>query len=170
MKRWIVAAGAALSMVSAQAQDARPVGVLARIGNFFPSTNQARNEGKNWYLFGLQVDLGKLPNGGAGGSSRYAISVDSYQKGDLSATPVLLNVVRSEDNVVLSAGVGGAFSREARLTESGIEKKSRVEFAYQLSLGYDLARYKVPGLIELRYLGNGYSTLNGFALCFGFKF
>jgi len=170
IKRWIVISLALIGAGSALAQEARPVGVLVRLGKFFPSALQARNAGKDWFLFGVQVDIGKAPILTTAKRSSLALSVDTMQKGDLSATPVLINVVTHEGQMIFSAGVGASWDREARQTQAGLEKKNRLEFAWQLGMGYDLAKFKVPAQIELRYLGNGYDTLSGFAVCLGVRF
>lgn len=169
-KRILVALCALFASIAC-AQSPGPTGVLVRVGQFYPSDIQARHEAKTWILFGLQVNVGKMRPTAEGGMAGTAISIDAYQKGDLSAIPIMLNYVSKNDATTFTVGAGGSFNREARSTSSGLEKTNRLQFAYGASLGYDLDKViRIPGMIELRYLGNSYSTLNGFAICYGFRF
>lgn len=168
-KRILVAA-ALLASAMTFGQEAKQIGALVRFGNFRPSELQAKNEGKQWPVFGVQFNLGKQRMGANGSSSGLAISIDGYSKGSLTGIPVMVNQVSANKGIILSAGLGVSFNREAKPTISGLEKKSRMQVAYGFGAGYDLAKYKVPGVLEIRYFGNGYSTLQGFSIGVGLRF
>lgn len=169
MTKRILAAAALLASAFSFGQEAKQIGALVRLGNFRPSELQAKHEGKQWATFGLQFNIGKQ-HATADGSSGLAVSIDAYSKGSLTGIPVMINQVSRHKNIVLSAGLGVSFNREARETMSGLEKKSATQVAYGFGAGYDLTKYKVPGLLEIRYFGNGYSTLQGFSIGVGLRF
>lgn len=161
---------AALTVGIASAQYTRPMGLSVRGGLFMPQASAPRDlEGDTWYGIGLEYRLGDLQFGMAdpGFAASYSISIDYYGKGDFSAVPILLNYVGRNNQFYYSAGAGIALTRRPGLNGG---TTSDGQFAYQFSVGYDLALGATPMFVEARWMGNAKSDLNGFALLAGFRF
>lgn len=151
------------------AQETKPIGLSARVGIFWPSAEDARRSGKNWFIGGLEYKLGSLRTGmmDPGFNSYYTVSADYYSKNDFRAVPILLNFVGRRDQWYYTAGVGIAPTK-ARLNT--LRTRNSTEFAYQIGVGYDFVKGATPVFVELKWLGNGKSKLNGFATMVGVRF
>lgn len=160
---------ATVAAVPAFGQMTKPLGLSLRAGPFFPSASRASDEGKTWFVAGLEYKLGDLNFSGvdAKTSSSYSISLDYYGKGDFRSVPVTLNYVGRTDQFYFSAGAGVAFTR---IRTTANQTKSNSEFAYQFSVGYDFVKGTTPVFVEARYYGSAETDLNGFGLLIGTRF
>lgn len=160
----------AMIVTPAFAQEAKPLGLSARIGMFYPSNDKAKKAGKQWLSGGLEYKLGdlKFASGNSKYSAGYSISADIMQKKDYRNVPILLNYVgRLEGGVYYSGGAGVSMVRE--LTTGG-NKKNSTAFGYQVSLGYEFSKSAMPTFIEAKYFGSSKSHLNGFGIFIGARF
>ncbi len=150
-------------------QELRNLGLSFRIGSFMPSTGFAREEGKSWTHVGAEINFGRLRAGagGARATNRLALSVDSHLKGDLGATPVLLNYVVEQEDLFVSVGFGASANRELRVSGSERNTRRKVRSAYQFGIGWVFKGGPTRLFAELKYFGNGFDDLNGFAICVG---
>src|SRR5688572_32982808 len=83
------------TVATAPAQTTKPMGLSARIGGFFPSNGDARDENNTWLAAGLEYKIKDMNLGTSdtGMMSSLTISVDWYGSGDFRNVPVLLNWV-----------------------------------------------------------------------------
>lgn len=156
-----VAAG---MVVSAYAQD-KPQGISIRAGLFLAQGNAKDAEGQNWATAGVEYKVKDLSYNGNTHTS-YSLSLDYYGKGSQSSAPLLANYIWRTDSFYYSVGAGVAFTH----TKFGPVSDSGMEFGYQLSIGKDFVRSKMPFFVELRYNGNGRTDLNGFSIVGGLRF
>lgn len=171
MNSKILAAAAGVIAVSAAvpalAQETKPVGLSLRAGLFFPTTGAAKDVGKTWFIGGAEYKLQGLNLGtsGAGSANQaFSVSVDFYNKSNVSNVPVLLNYVGSNNELFYSIGAGIGFNRIPN-GNGGTESKAR--FAGQVGIGYDFMQGKSPLFVEGKYFFNQKSDLNGFAVYVG---
>jgi hypothetical protein len=155
----------------AVSQDLKSIGLAIRIGNMYPSTGTARDQGDVWTHVGAEFTLTglKLGIGPVGASTHLSLSADGYQRGDLGALPVLLNVRTESNRLFFSAGAGLSFNREIKGSGISQEEEDRVRLAYQVGAGWVFRGGPMPMFLEIKYFGNAYDDLNGFALCFGIR-
>lgn len=166
--RWMTAAlagGALLAAGAAQAQ-LTPLGAMIRGGIFMPSSGMGGAIGSNWFTAGAEMDLfrpgfGFIP---IPLDPKVTLSVDTYSKSGVASVPVLLNLRIKQGQLRFSVGAGVAFADIPNENE-------KVEFAYQISAGYDLPWFGLPLTAELRYFGvqKTMTTLDGFAVTLGFR-
>jgi len=163
----IVAAFAGLAL----GQEARSGLIVTKFGTFEPSAGRAREEGKGWTLIGVEVYVSRLSHDASspGESSWLTVSVDNYQKGDLEATPVLLNFLTRSKDWQYTLGTGLAFNQQITGTGVTLDTERKTAFAYHFGVGYRLRSLGFPAVLELRYFGNAYDTLNGFGFCVGLR-
>jgi hypothetical protein len=162
----IVSVGAA---IPAMAQESKPVGLSVRAGIFFPTQGSAKDAGKNWFIGGAEYKLNNMHFGKMGANAMnqsVALSVDFYNKSNISNVPVLLNYISRTDEYYFTLGAGIGFNRLPN-GSGGTESKAR--FAGAVGLGYDFQRGKSPLFTEARYLFNSKSDLNGFAVMVGIR-
>lgn len=160
----IVATSLALG---AFAQESKPLGVSARLGLFFPSSNAAQDEGANWLGIGLDYKLGDLKSGAAKGyNASYGLSLDYFNKGDFRSLPILLTYTGRQERFYYTVGGGVSLNKVAQ----GGGSRSDTEFAYAVGLGVDFTRFNQPMFAELRWMGNSDSTLSGFGVFVGIRF
>lgn len=165
----IVSAGLVAASTAVSAQQTKPVGLSARVGIFWPSSNQAKNQGRTWLAFGVEYKLGDLKFGSndPGYASSYSISVDYFSKGDFRNTPLLINYIGRKDQFYYVAGAGIGFTR---VRETQFELRNHTEFAYQIGVGYEFIHSNAPLFVELKYIGSGDSRLAGFGGFVGVRF
>lgn len=152
------------------AQETKPIGLSIRAGIFWPTQARAKAAGKTWFGGGVEYKLGdlKLAEAGSTLSSSYSVSVDLYQKGSWRNVPVLLNYIgRSSEGFYFFGGAGVGFARTINAVNV---KKNSTAFAYQLGVGYDLNKSKMPIFLEAKYIGSSKSDLNGFGVFAGIRF
>ena len=171
MNSKILAAAAGVIAVSAAvpalAQETKPVGLSLRAGVFFPTAGVAKDAGKSWFIGGAEYKLEGLNLGTTGANSTtqsLSLSVDFYNKSNVSNVPVLLNYVGRNNELFYSIGAGIGFNRLPN-GSGGTESKAR--FAGQVGLGYDFMQGKSPLFVEGKYFFNQKSDLNGFAVYLG---
>jgi hypothetical protein len=155
-------------LVAAPAAQAQltPLGLMIRGGIFMPTSGAGGAVGDQWFAAGAEMDLfrpgfGFIP---IPLDPKVTLSVDAYNKSGVSAVPVLFNLRIKQGAVRFSGGVGVAFADVPN-------EDSSVEFAYQVSAGYDLPWFGLPLTAELRFFGvQGVgTTLDGFAITVGFR-
>jgi hypothetical protein len=153
----------------APAQQTKPVGLSLRLGLFWPSSERAKSEGKNWFAFGAEYKLGdiKFSSRTPGYASSYSVSADFFSKGDFRNTPVLINYIGRKDNIYYTAGAGIGFTRTR---ETALEIETHTEFAYQIGVGYEFLSQNMPLFAEVKYIGSSDSRLAGFAAFVGVRF
>ena len=142
----------------AMAQDA-PVGLSVRVGLFAPTDAAARNGGQSWLAFGADYKLRDLNFRGKHAPAEISLSMDYASKNGFRTLPVLLNYVNHKGETYLILGAGAAFS-----SDGGSDS---TRFAYQAGLGYNLNTGANPTFLEVKYLGNERTVLNGFAVFVG---
>lgn len=121
--------------------------------------------GDQWFTAGAEMDLFRpgfglpIPL-----DPKITLSTDAYNKSGASSVPVLVNLRIRQGPLRFSGGVGFAFTDVP-------DEDSSIEFAYQVSAGYDLPWFGLPLTAELRYFGvQGVGTvLDGFAVTLGFR-
>ena len=131
-----------------------------------PSSSAGGSVGDQWIAVGAEMDVfrpgfGFLP---IPLDPKVSLSVDAYNKSGVSSVPVLLNLKIKQGALRLSIGAGLSF---ADVPDDG----ASIEFAYQVSGGYDLPWFGLPLTAELRWFGvQGVgTTLDGFAITVGFR-
>jgi hypothetical protein len=145
-------------------------GLAIKAGLFFPIADEPRNvEGKQWFTFGLDYELGSLgmtqmPDGGVG---RFVASLDYYGDGDYSNVPVMVSWVGQNDRIFYRLGGGIGFVRTPR---AGGGTVTNNEFCYQFGIGYDFRHNNQPFFAEARFLGSVEDRLNGYSISVGFRF
>lgn len=169
IKTFVSLLGAVSLVAIAPAQESKPVGLSVRVGLFWPSSNIAKSEGKNWISFGAEYKLGdlKFGNNQPGYSSSYSVSVDYFAKGDFRNTPILVNYIGRKDQFYYLAGAGIGLTR---VRESLNNVESHTEFAYQIGVGYDFTQGNAPLFAEVKYIGSSDSRLAGFGAFVGIRF
>lgn len=162
------ALGLAILSSSANAQDTnQPLGFAIRGGVVFPLDSKGRDEGKTW--FGGGVDF-RLPSFGKGMSKgQLQLSADYYQKGDLSAVPVLLNYYVHNGEIFYSAGAGIAITRDFEVVSGARVKRTKTQFAYQFGIGYEFKQGSTPLFAEAKFFGNSVSALNAVGIYLGIR-
>ncbi|MCW5937383.1 MAG: hypothetical protein KIT11_08770 [Fimbriimonadaceae bacterium] len=163
-----VALGVMLAAPAA-AQYEKPLGLSARLGLFFPTNGDARDEeGRSWFAGGLEYKIRDLNYGSSNQmSASLTISADYYGKGDFSNIPLQLNWVARSQQVYYGAGAGVGFTH----IKGGRNQDSNdVDFTFNLVVGYDFVRSSTPFFIEGRYWGSNESQLNGFGVYAGVRF
>ncbi len=154
----------------ALADENKPLGISIRAGQFYPSAGLARNEGKTWFSGGIEFKLSNLKAPAMGETPAFwTISADWYGKGDLSNVPVLLNLVSPSGDAYFSFGAGVGFNQDFDVVNNVRENKRDTQWAFQLSAGYNLRRFKMPVFVEARYFGNLNDRLNGFGFFAGVR-
>lgn len=159
----------AASATTVLAQETKPIGLTARVGVFFPTQDNAKNAGKQWFAGGVEYKLGdlKLPNMSTDYAAYYTVSVDLYSKGDFRHVPVLLNYVgRLQEGIYYFAGAGVGFEREPIVGG----KKNNTAFSYQAGAGYEFTKSSLPLFVEAKYVGCSKSSVNGFGVFVGARF
>lgn len=166
---FVFAAAALAAVAAAPAQQSKPVGLSIRVGLFWPSSERAKEAGKNWFALGAEYKMGdiKFSSRTQGYASSYSISADFFSKGDFRNTPVLINYIGRKDNIYYTAGAGIGFTR---VRESILEVETHTEFAYQIGIGYEFLSQSAPLFAELKYIGSSDSRLAGFAAFVGVRF
>lgn len=166
MKRFGLVAAMLVAAAGASAQNSgqAPLGLLVRAGFFYPSDTAARDEGKQWFTFGAELDLGKVPLISSASNLRYSISVDTYSKGGFIGVPVLLNFTTYSKDFHFSFGVGAA-----AVDRPGFEDPMRL--AYQVAIGWDFNSGPTGTTVELRWrsIADVASSLDGMALTVGVR-
>ncbi len=154
---------------SAPAQTTKPTGLSIRAGLFFPADGDARDEGKTWLALGAEYKLGDVRFGAQnpGFGAWYSVSIDTYNKGDYGATPLLFNYVARNNQFYYGAGAGIGFVRRNNRHN---ESTNQTELAYQFTVGYDFSSGQTPVFVEAKYFGSGESSLNGLGLYAGIRF
>jgi len=161
-----VAVGVAAT-TPAFAQEKKPMGLSVRLGLFFPSSDQAKDVGKNWFGGGIEYKLGDLNYGAQKGhSASYSISIDTFSKGGFGTTPILLNYIARKENIYYKGGIGIGLLKLPVF--GGSDNKS--QFAYQLAIGYDFNKGNVPYFAEIAWLGSTKSDVNGIGIFGGVRF
>jgi len=167
MKRTLMILALGCAALSASAQETKPMGMSFKIGNFWPSSGEARTAGGSWIGFGFDMKLRDLKYANSGRqSTMLTLSGDVLNKNNFRNAPILLNYVSRTDKMYTLAGAGASFAK----WRSGSENESGVIFAYSLGVGMDLQQGGMPMFAELRYLGTMESKLNGFGLFLGVRF
>lgn len=173
MKRSSLWVTMALSVVAStcfaqdQAQTEAPLGFALRGGVVFPLDNLGRNEGKNWFGGGFDY---RLPSFGRSmGNGHLQLSGDFYQKGDLSAVPVILSYCVHNNDLFFSAGAGVAFTRDFEVVSNARIKRNRTQFAYSFGVGYEFRQGNTPLFAEAKFFGNGVSALNAIGVYLGIR-
>ena len=167
--RWLLAAaagGAMLASATAAQAQLSPLGMMIRGGVFMPSSGAGGAIGDQWIAVGAEMDIfrpgfGFIP---IPLDPKFTLSVDAYNKSGVSSVPVLFNLRVRQGGLRFSGGVGVAFADIP-------DEDSTIEFAYQVSAGYDLPWFGLPLTAELRWFGvQGVgTTLDGFAITIGFR-
>lgn len=159
-------AGLTVAACAAQAQEVKPVGIAIRLGLFFPTSDIAQNEGKNWIGGGIEYNLGDLGIGNSAYKGRYTLSADIFSKGDLRTVPVQINYIGQMQNFYYTAGAGVSFTRTMR----GADTENSTELAYSVGIGREFKRGNMPFFVQLQWMGNGESDLNGWVILGGVRF
>ena len=145
--------------VSANADDAKPVGLSIRAGVFVPSDAVARDAGNSWLAFGAEFKIRDLVTRSASTPAEISVSMDYANKGNFRTLPVTLNYVTHHGDLYYTAGAGVSFVKTAVADST--------KFAYQAGIGFDFQKGKNPFFAEVRFLGNEDATLNGFVIYLG---
>jgi long-subunit fatty acid transport protein len=145
------------------AQTNGPTGVSARVGIFFPTSNLARNLGKNWFAFGADYKLNTaMMSAPTEDTLAYlSISADYYSKNNSSALPIALNYNVRASQIVWSAGVGLDIVRFGANTSG---------FAAQVGAAYEFGPGPTPFFVQAKYFFSSKSDLNGFGVFLGARF
>ncbi|MBV6503942.1 MAG: hypothetical protein AKCLJLPJ_02037 [Fimbriimonadales bacterium] len=166
MKRFGLAVACVLAAAGASAQNSgqAPLGLLVRAGFFYPSDTVAREEGKQWFTFGAELDLGKVPLISSASNLRYSVSVDTYSKGGFTGVPILLNFTSYSKDFHISFGVGAA-----AVDRPGFDDPMKL--AYQVAIGWDFSTGPTGTTVELRWrsIANVASSLDGVGLTIGVR-
>jgi len=165
--RWITAALVASAMIGGTAAahaQLTPFGVMVRGGLFMPSSGAGGAVGDSWLSAGVEMDVFRVNFMPIPLDPKFTLSVDTYSKSGVSGVPILFNLRIRQGPLRFSGGAGLAFADTPG-------DDSSVEFAYQVSAGYDLPWLGLPLTAELRYFGvQGVGTvLDGFAITLGFR-
>lgn len=168
MKQAIVVGCAAALCGGALAQEASPIGISLRLGQFQPQGRDAKDEGEQWFIGGVDFRLRRLSGTRAKGQS-LSVSVDYASKGDFQTIPVLLNLVGTDGSWYFFGGVGASYTTVPKQIGPDIEKDRGAEFAYQLGIGYEFQLDRSPLFAEAKFMGNRQDKLNGFALMLGVR-
>ncbi|MBL8048326.1 MAG: outer membrane beta-barrel protein [Chthonomonas sp.] len=153
------------------AQTAKPMGLSARAGFFFPTAQRAKQAGKTWFGFGVDYKLGDLKFASeTGQAASYGISVDFTSKNDFRQTPIVGYYRASlQDNIYYVVGAGLNFTQELS-GGSTPSRDNKTGIAYQVGLGMDLKGQSLPLFIEAKYMGSSRSKLNGLGFFGGIRF
>lgn len=151
---------------SASAQTSQPTGLSLRVGLFFPSDSDARDESNSWFAIGLDYKIRDVTSRemiADQWASSWGLSIDHFGSGDFSSTPILVNYIARRDSFYLSGGAGIGFNKT-------FDGDSEPEFMFQLSAGYEFPTTGTnPFFVEARYWG-GNNNLAGFAVYGGIRF
>lgn len=166
-----LALGVAAVTVPAIAQETKPIGISVKAGLFEPSARAARDEGKQWFIAGVEYRLQDVRVDATNPSytAHLSVTVDYFQKGDMGATPILLNYVGRINEWYYTAGAGISFNRDYSIKADERETNNTSRFAFALRLGYDFQHRRTPLFVEGAYFGNNNDRLNGFALMVGIR-
>jgi hypothetical protein len=157
----IALAGACIGAASAQSSG--PLGISARIGGFYPSSDSARNLSSTWYSFGLDFKLSTLPSLGTGFHSYIGLSGDYIGNGGDNIIPVALTYNIRQGQMVYSAGLGPEFRNDGDL------ESSSVGLGEQVGVAYEFGNMPTPIFIQAKYFF-GSSQLNGLGVFLGVRF
>lgn len=165
--RWITATlvvGTMLCGATAAQAQLTPFGVMVRGGLFLPSSGAGGAVGDSWLAAGVEMDVFRVPFIPLPLDPKFTLSVDTYSKSGVSGVPILFNLRVRQGPLRFSGGAGIAFADTPG-------DDSNLQFAYQVSAGYDLPWLGLPLTAELRYFGvQGVGTvLDGFAVTLGFR-
>jgi len=157
--------------VTSFAQETRPIGLSIRGGLFLPVNSKGRDEGNTWFGGGVDYRLAnvRMGNMGTTTTAHWSISFDFYNKGDLSAAPLLANYVAHQNEFFYSVGAGVAFSKDFDVVAGARTKKNSTQFAYQLGFGYEFQKGNTPLFAEAKFFGNGITALNGMGVYIGIR-
>lgn len=157
----VLALGAAMA-TTALAQESKPVGLSVRFGAFFPSDSAAKDAGgKTWFMGGLEYKIKDLGIEERGNGQMLSASIDFYNKGGFSNTPLLLNITGHNNEFYYTGGVGVGFTKSPDGTGT--------KLAYQVGIGYNFQQGKSPLFVEAHYFGTSSSSFNGLALLVGIR-
>lgn len=172
MKKRIVISSAILLAASvALAQESRSSGVSVRGGAFFPVNDMGRTEGNTWFGGGLDYRVADVRMGRMGSTqtAHWALSVDFYNKGDLSAFPIMANYCLHNNELYYFVGAGVSFVRDYTVVGAARSKRNRTTFAYRAGVGYDFQKGSNPLFVEGSFFGNSASALNGIGVYVGIR-
>jgi hypothetical protein len=151
---------------SASAQTSQPTGLSLRLGLFFPSDSDARDESASMFAIGLDYKLRDVTSREMVANSwmsSWVVSIDHFGAGGFSSTPILVNYVGRRDSFYLGAGAGVGFNKT-------FDGDSEPEFMFQVSAGYEFPTMgSNPFFVEGRYWG-GNNNLAGLAVYGGIRF
>lgn len=166
-----LALGVAALAVPAFAQESKPIGLSVKAGLMQPSHRAARDEGKQWFIGGIEYRIQDIRVSATNPSytAHLSATADFFQKGDMGATPVLINYVGRTNEWYYMAGVGVSFNRDYSIRADERETRNTSRFAYALRLGYDFQHRRTPLFVEGTYFGNNNDRLNGFAVMVGIR-
>ncbi len=166
-KSWLAMAGVAALLVAvpgvASAQTNGPMGLSARVGLFFPTSNLARNLGQNWFAFGADYKINRMAMSAPTEDTLAYLSVsfDYYSKGNSSAIPIALNYNVRASQIVWHAGIGLDIVRFGANTSG---------FAAQVGAAYEFGPGPTPFFLQAKYFFSSKSDLNGFGVFVGARF
>jgi hypothetical protein len=162
----IVATVAAAGVASAQ--EAKPVGLAIKFGQFQPQASSARSEGKRWTMVGVDLKVKDIKYD-AGRNEYFTVSFDYAQKGDFRTAPLLLNYVSRNNEWYYYGGAGVSFTSRRVQDGPDTESHDSIELGYQFGVGYDFQYKRSPLFAELKFMGNGQDKLNGVGLSLGVR-
>lgn len=151
----------------ALAQESKPLNLSIRLGQFNPSGGVARDEGKTWFAMGGEYRFKELgvSTSNPGTSSYLTVSLDTYNKGDFRANPLLLNYVTRTNELYFTAGAGITFADEPKDSS-----RDQTRLGYQLGVGWDFQQGKTPLFVEAKYWGaSNNDHFNGIGFYIGIR-
>ena len=172
MKRSVVVlAGLAALAVVAPAQTSKPIGLSVRAGLIWPTSGFGRDQGRSWFGLGGEFKLKDSTFGvnDRASTGMITLSADYYGKGAASSFPILLNYVGMNNEIFYSFGAGVAFNRDEQVVAGLVQGRNKMDFAYQIGVGYNFQQGQNPLFVEAKYFGSGNSNLNALGVYIGIR-